>query len=72
MTISGKKRRDNATDNANFKMRERSFGHVTRRLPLPFNADEAHITSKLENGVLAIDVPKADSHQHSIKSITIQ
>ena len=72
LTLQAEKKRDETMENANYKMRERSFGRVVRQLPLPFNTDEAHISSKFENGVLCIDVPKADTAQHLTKSITIQ
>ena len=72
LTVQAEKKRDETTENANYKMRERSFGRVMRQLPLPFNTDETHITSKFENGVLCIDVPKSDSAQHTTKFINIQ
>ncbi len=37
------------------------YGAFTRSLPLPANADEAHIQASYESGILEVDVPLQES-----------
>jgi HSP20 family molecular chaperone IbpA len=47
---------------------ERSSAFVQRQIRLPDSADLSKITAKLENGVLRLDIPKAEEkvRQHTI------
>lgn len=44
---------------------ERSSAFVQRRIRLPDSADMTKISAKLENGVLRLDIPKAEVCPHT-------
>lgn len=60
LTLKGK-RGDDAPQEASYHRRERGVGEFTRvlRLPVPVNPDQ--VQASLENGVLQLTLPKAES-----------
>jgi HSP20 family protein len=60
LTLKGKRSED-APEKAAFHRRERGLGEFTRmlRLPSPVNADQ--VQASLDNGVLLLTLPKAES-----------
>lgn len=49
-------------------LHERRFTRVQRRFSLPANVDDAKATAKFENGVLRLELPKAENpKEHVIK-----
>lgn len=68
LTVSGERREETTEEDSDYVRVERSFGHFYRsfRLPKTINADD--IEASYNNGVLTIDVPKAeDSKPHRIE-----
>lgn len=56
--ISGEKKERREEDEKDYSYSERSYGAFERRLELPPGADAKGIKAKVQNGVLAITVPK--------------
>ena len=72
LCICAEKKKDETFSDENWRTRERYVGRIRRSIPLPANADEANITSKYQNGVLYLEIPKAPSDRDLIKNIEVQ
>ncbi len=70
LTVSGKREAEKEEKGDTFFMYERSFGSFTRTFTLPDNVDLEHIKAELQDGVLALAVPKKPESQP--KKITVQ
>lgn len=62
----------NETKNDNLVRKEFSFSSFSRSFTLPDNVNEESITSKLENGILKINIPKLEEKKKETKFIDIQ
>lgn len=60
LTISGERKLGEATDSDNYHRRERLVGSFKRCFRLPEIVNENKISAKFKNGILAIDLPKAE------------
>lgn len=60
LSVSGERRIDRTDENSNFVRVERSYGHFFRSFNLPKAVDVDRIEARHENGVLTINVPKAE------------
>ncbi|HIG40075.1 MAG: Hsp20/alpha crystallin family protein [bacterium] len=60
LTIKGSKTTESNDEAKGFKRLERSTGSFLRSFTLPETADGDHITAKVENGVLAVSIPKLE------------
>ncbi len=60
LTISGERKLGEATDSDNYHRRERLAGSFKRCFRLPEIVNENKISAKFKNGILAIDLPKAE------------
>lgn len=67
ITVSGKEiaitgaRKETAAENARFTRHERPSGQFSRSFQLPFQIDSGRVAAKLTNGVLRIDLPRAET-----------
>lgn len=62
----------NEIKNDNLVRKEFSFSSFNRSFKLPENVDENSITSKLESGILKINIPKFEEKSKETKFIDIQ
>lgn len=62
----------NETKNENLVRKEFSFSSFSRSFTLPDNVNEESITSKLESGILKINIPKLEEKKKETKFIDIQ
>ena len=69
LTISGEKKVEKTEGDYSNHRVERSFGHFSRSIHLSKDVNADSIKAEMKNGVLHIDVPKAESAQ--AKKITI-
>jgi HSP20 family protein len=71
LTISGEKRQDQESEDADFYRVERAYGAFQRVLSLPEDADRDRLEAKLSNGVLTIRVPRTQTARPSAKIIGV-
>jgi HSP20 family protein len=70
LTIRGEKRNEREEKKEHSRWVERSYGSFSRSFTLPANAAADRIKAEFNNGVLTIDVPKAEEAKP--KSISIK
>ncbi len=71
LTISANEDHQENVENQNYVYRERRSGSISRSLSLD-NIKEDEITAKYENGILKINLPKADPEKSINRTIDIQ
>lgn len=72
LTISLDKSHQSAIDSESYLRREFEISNFTRNFTLSDNIDKNSISSKLENGILNINLPKLKGSQPKSKTIDIQ
>lgn len=60
LTVSGERREEAKDEDSEYVRVERSFGHFYRSFRLPKTVNAEDIEATYENGVLTIEVPKAE------------
>jgi HSP20 family protein len=60
LTIKGETRRENEENKRNYHRVERSFGSFQRTIGLPSTVKADQIKASLNNGILRLDIPKAE------------
>jgi len=71
LTISGEKKMEETVEKGGLYRCERSYGRFSRSFELPFDVDKEKITAILKEGVLEIRLPKTESEEKEVKSISI-
>ena len=61
LTISGEIHQNTANEDDRILVRERTYGKFSRRINLPMSVDADNITAAYDNGVLTLELPKAES-----------
>lgn len=76
ITVSGKEitirgsRKADVDENTRFVRHERPSGEFTRSFRLPYQIDSAKVEAKLANGILRIELPRAENDKPRKISIT--
>jgi HSP20 family protein len=70
LSISGERKPDEAAKDANYHRRERGYGAFSRTIQLPFMVDTKKVEADFKNGVLMINLPRAEADKP--KKITIK
>jgi HSP20 family protein len=65
LTIRGEKRIEDAQDDRNVRLSERSYGVFLRVLQLPSGIDPSSVQATMANGILRIKIPKSAGSQGS-------
>lgn len=60
LSIRGEVKKDEEVKNADYQMRERSYGAFSRSIPLPTPIVADRAKAEFENGVLTLTLPKAE------------
>ena len=60
LEISGERNYDDKEENSSFHRRERGYGSFQRSFHLPDTVLEEKITASFKNGILSVEVPKAE------------
>lgn len=71
ITIKHEKTKKDESENIIYKKKEFSKNYFTNTFSLPKNSDLENITSKCENGILYIKIPKLSSDKKASKIIDI-
>ena len=61
LSISGERKPDEVAKDAYYHRRERSYGLFSRTVQLPFMVDTNKVEASFENGVLLINLPRAEA-----------
>lgn len=72
MTIKGEKSAERVEDEADFHLRERSYGAFQRTFRMPSGVDADKIQAKFENGVLKVDLPKTAAALQKERKIEVK
>ena len=70
LSISGERMPDEVAKEARFHRRERSYGSFSRTIQLPFMVDTNKVEANFKNGILLINLPRAEADKP--KKITIK
>ena len=71
LTIKGEKRQEEKTDDKNFHRMERRYGSFQRSFTLPRNVETADIKAGFKDGVLTLNIPKAEAAKPTEIPITV-
>ncbi|CAH8389671.1 unnamed protein product [Eruca vesicaria subsp. sativa] len=71
LKISGQRHVEKEDKNDTWHRVERSSGQFTRKFRLPENVKMDQVKAAMENGVLTVTVPKAETKKADVKSIQI-
>ncbi len=61
LSISGERKIQAEKENARYHRREREAGNFSRMIGLPTDIDSDKVEAKLDNGILIVALPKAES-----------
>ncbi|KAG9292403.1 hypothetical protein G9A89_015273 [Geosiphon pyriformis] len=67
--ISGESKADQKYKEGKTHIQERCYGNYARAIPLPSNIKSEEITAKFEDGILEVNIPKAEN---AVKKISVQ
>ena len=68
LTINGEVHESTSDEKDNVLVRERTYGKFSRRINLPMSVDVENISATYQDGVLTLELPKAESSKpHQIK-----
>lgn len=71
LTIKGEKRQDAETDDKNYHRVERRYGSFQRSFTLPRHVETAAIKAQFTDGVLTLEIPKAEAAKPTEIPITV-
>src|SRR5690348_667910 len=72
LTIRGEKKAERTKEEKDYVLRERSFGHVERVVPLPDGLDIDAANATFKNGVRSVRIPKTAEAQAEVKHVRVQ
>jgi len=72
LTIKGEKRESKKEKSKDFVKKEIFYGEFQKSIQLPENIDEGKLTTKFENGILTVTVPKTEIKKPKVKLIPIK
>jgi len=61
LSISGVRKQDEVAKEAHYHRRERSFGSFSRTIQLPFMVDTNMVEASFKNGILLVNLPRAEA-----------
>jgi len=70
LTVSGERKREQREERANYQRYERAYGTFKRSFTLPTIVDVDKVEARYENGVLELQLPKAEAAKP--RRITVQ
>lgn len=70
LTVKGEKQHEEETDGKNYHRMERRYGRFQRSFTLPRHIEADAIKAEFKNGVLSLEIPKAEEAKPTEISIT--
>jgi len=61
LSISGERKPDETVKDARYHRRERGYGSFSRTIQLPFMVDTNKVEASFKNGVLLLNLPRAEA-----------
>ncbi len=61
LTVNGQRKRDELPQDARYHRQERGFGKFSRSIQLPFAVDVKKVEATFKDGILHIDLPRAEA-----------
>lgn len=71
VTVKGEKKSEREDRSTGYRLSERVFGSVYRRVPLPAGVVSEDARAELKNGVLMVSVPRATEGKAKAKKIDV-
>lgn len=71
LTVSGEKREETETTEADYLVRERSYGAFRRQLSLPPDVDPESLKATMHNGVLKLEMTKDEQATAKTRKIPV-
>lgn len=71
LIISGEKKPEHGMEGRCYRINERTFGRLSRAVPLPANADEDGIVAVYRDGVLKVTMPRREDLPKNARKIDI-
>jgi HSP20 family protein len=72
LIVTAEKKPEHGMEGRSYRINERTFGRVSRSLPLPENADAAGIEAVYRNGVLKITMPRIEASPRDVRKIDVK
>ena len=60
LTLTGERKMDDLQEGSRYHRQERGYGKFTRSIQLPYPVDVGHVDATFMNGVLSINLPRAE------------
>lgn len=61
LTIAGERKPDETDQNVSYHRRERGYGKFARTVRLPFEVEPANVKARYSNGILRVELPRAEA-----------
>ncbi|QOP44955.1 Hsp20/alpha crystallin family protein [Sulfurimonas paralvinellae] len=72
LTLQGEKRESKEAKSKDYVKKEIFYGSFQKQIQLPDNIDESKLSTKFENGILSITIPKTEIKKPKVKVIPIK
>ncbi|MEM7332769.1 MAG: Hsp20/alpha crystallin family protein [Chloroflexota bacterium] len=71
LTLKGEVKSEEASENTQYHVRERRYGSFSRRVRFPVAVNGENIAATYENGILTLNVPKAEEVKPKKIEVTV-
>lgn len=72
LVISMEKKNEDKAENGHYIRREFTYGKFRQTMLLPDDAEREHISAKVENGVLKVNIPKVKKTEEAVSHRVIE
>lgn len=72
LVISMEKKNEDKAENGHYIRREFTYGKFRQTMLLPDDAEREHISAKVENGVLKVNIPKVKKTEDAVSHRVIE
>lgn len=72
LSITGEKKAESEDEGSSYHVRERTYGHFERSMPIGTEIEEDKVKATFKNGVLTVTLPKTEAAQKRFKRIPVE